>query len=206
MITSAVSETTPPSRTRETLESALLKSPSPDHNNVSEKHSSFSVQSVDDKKTQLPLVTYVVDEKKTHDKSELEEQIDNRTELPLLVESKGTETEEDHLVGNESLVKSQGLIAADASAIEKDVTPEVEIASKVELDKSETGDVIIIRKETDEEVEEKLDESVIIIIQAAVRGFLVWSCYLLYSFMLGYEEAFFDSMNMSRNVNRFLNL
>ncbi|VVA91929.1 unnamed protein product [Arabis nemorensis] len=165
LITSVVSETTPPSRTRETLESALLKSPSPDHNNVS-----------DDKKSQLPHVTYVVDEKKTRspeDKPELsvvEEQIDHGTEAPVLVESKGTETED---VGNESQVKSEGPIAVDASAIEKDITPEVEIVSKVELDESETDDVIEIRKENDEEeVKEKLDESVIIIIQAAIRRFL----------------------------------
>ncbi|KFK38180.1 hypothetical protein AALP_AA3G079600 [Arabis alpina] len=179
LITSVVSETTPPSRTRETLESALLKSPSPDHNNVSEKQS-FSVQSLDEKKTQLPHVTYVVDEKKTQsaeDKSDLsavEEQVDHGTETPVFVESKGTETEEeDDLVGTESQVKSEGVIAADVSAIEKDIIPEVEIASKVELDDSETDDVIIERKESEEEeVEEKIDESVIIIIQAATRGFL----------------------------------
>ncbi|KAL9857051.1 Protein IQ-DOMAIN 32 [Arabidopsis thaliana] len=104
LITSVVSETTPASRTRETLESALLKSPSPDNNNVSEKQQqSFSV---DEKKSQLPVVTYVaepVDEKKTQsvieEKTELlsvEEQIDHRTEVsPVIVESKGTETEED---------------------------------------------------------------------------------------------------------------
>lgn len=171
-----VTETTPASRTRETLESALLKSPSPDNNDVSEKQQ--QPFSVDEKKSQLPVVTYV-DEKKTHsieDKTELsaEEQIDHKTELPVLVESKGTETEEDDLTGTEL----QGPNAADASTIEKDITSEVEIATKVEPEESETDDVVIIRKESDEQVDEKLDESVIVIIQAAIRGFLVWSCSL----------------------------
>lgn len=149
MITSVVSDTTPASRTRETLESALLNSPSPDNNILSEKHA-FSVD--DDEKTkksQLP-VTYVaepVDEKKKQSAE------DKTTELPVLVESKGTETEED----------------ADAILIEKDTTPEVEPEA------SEADDVMIItRKESDD----KLDDSVIIIIQAAVRGFLVCSCFL----------------------------
>ncbi|XP_048612668.1 protein IQ-DOMAIN 32 isoform X3 [Brassica napus] len=143
LITSVVSDTTPASRTRETLESALLNSPSPDNNILSEKHA-FSVD--DDEKTkksQLP-VTYVaepVDEKKKQSAE------DKTTELPVLVESKGTETEED----------------ADAILIEKDTTPEVEPEA------SEADDVMIItRKESDEEV----DDSVIIIIQAAIRGFL----------------------------------
>ncbi|CAN6880236.1 unnamed protein product [Brassica oleracea] len=143
LITSVVSDTTPASRTRETLESALLNSPSPDNNILSEKHA-FSVD--DDEKTkksQLP-VTYVaepVDEKKKQSAE------DKTTELPVLVESKGTETEED----------------ADAILIEKDTTPEVEPEA------SEADDVMIItRKESDD----KLDDSVIIIIQAAVRGFL----------------------------------
>ncbi|KAG7654903.1 IQ motif EF-hand binding site [Arabidopsis suecica] len=177
LITSVVSETTPASRTRETLESALLKSPSPDNNNVSEKQQqSFSV---DEKKSQLPVVTYVaepVDEKKTQsvieEKTELlsvEEQIDHRTEVsPVIVESKGTETEEDDLIGTEL----QGPSAADAAKIEEDVTSEVEMASKVEPEESESDDVIIVRKESDEKVDEKLDESVIVVIQAAVRGFL----------------------------------
>ncbi|CAL9215594.1 unnamed protein product [Arabidopsis halleri] len=177
LITSVVSETTPASRTRETLESALLKSPSPDNNNVSEKQQqSFSV---DEKKSQLPVVTYVaepVDEKKTQsveEKTELssvEEQIDHRTEVsPVLVESKGTETEENDLIGTEL----QGPNADDAAKIEKDVTSEVEIASKVEPEESETDDVIIISKESDENVDEELDESVVVVIQAAIRGFLV---------------------------------
>ncbi|KAL1217658.1 Protein IQ-DOMAIN 32 [Cardamine amara subsp. amara] len=168
LITSVVTETTPVSRTRETLESALLKSPSPDHNNVSEKQSSFSV---DDKKTQLPI-TYVdepVDEKKTKSaEDKTEEQIEIRTELPVLVESKGTETEEDALIG----IELQGPNAADASVIEKDIASEVEVASKVEPEEPETDDVIIIRKESDEVVDEKIDESGIIIIQASMRGFL----------------------------------
>lgn len=148
MITSVVSDTTPASRTRETLESALLNSPSPDNNILSEKHA-FSVD--DDEKTkksQLP-VTYVaepVDEKKKQSAE------DKTTELPVLVESKGTETEED----------------ADAILIEKDTTPEVEPEA------SEADEVIITNKQSDEEV----DDSVIIIIQAAIRGFLVCSCFL----------------------------
>lgn len=120
-----------------------------------------------------------VDEKKTQpaeDKTDLsvpclEEQIDHRTELPVLVESKGTETEEDDLVGTEAQVKVEGPISADVSVIEKDIASE--IACKVELEESDNDDVIIIRKESDEEVEDKLDESVIIVIQAAIRGFLV---------------------------------
>ncbi|CAN6886526.1 hypothetical protein HID58_065354 [Brassica napus] len=159
LITSVVSDTTPASRTRETLESALLNSPSPDNNILSEKHA-FSVD--DDEKTkksQLP-VTYVaepVDEKKKQSAE------DKTTELPVLVESKGTETEEDDLIGTELEPKLEGANAADAILIEKDTTPEVEPEA------SEADDVMIItRKESDEEV----DDSVIIIIQAAIRGFL----------------------------------
>lgn len=154
MITSVVSDTTPPSRTRETLESALLNSPSPDSSVSSEKRS-FSVDVDDDKKkkekSQLPVVTYVaepVDEKKT--------------ELPLLVESKGTETEEDDLIGTELEAKLEVANAAAADAttlIENDTTPQVE-------------------PEASEKAEE-VDDSVIIIIQAAIRGFLVSSCFLL---------------------------
>ncbi|XP_010498412.1 PREDICTED: protein IQ-DOMAIN 32 [Camelina sativa] len=171
LITSVVSETTPAStRTRETLESALLKSPSPDNNNnfVSEKQQPFSVG--DEKKTsQFPVVTYV-DEKKNqfaeNKTVEEEEQIDHKTELPVLVESKGTETEDDDFIGTDHL---QGPNAADVSTVEKDIiTPEVENASKVEPKESEADDVVILRKERDEEV----DESAIVIIQAAVRGFL----------------------------------
>ncbi|XP_010477213.1 PREDICTED: protein IQ-DOMAIN 32 [Camelina sativa] len=171
LITSVVSETettTPAStRTRETLESALLKSPSPDNNNF---------VSVDEKKTsQLPVVTYVaepVDEKKKQSAENKtvekeEEQIDGKTELPVLVESKGTETEEDDFIGTDHL---QGPNAADVSTVEKDIiTPEVDNASKVESKESETDDVVILRKESDEDD----DESAIVIIQAAVRGFLV---------------------------------
>ncbi|KAJ4916221.1 Protein IQ-DOMAIN 32 [Raphanus sativus] len=147
LITSVVSDTTPPSRTRETLESALLNSPSPDSSVSSEKRS-FSVDVDDDKKkkekSQLPVVTYVaepVDEKKT--------------ELPLLVESKGTETEEDDLIGTELEAKLEVANAAAADAttlIENDTTPQVE-------------------PEASEKAEE-VDDSVIIIIQAAIRGFL----------------------------------
>ncbi|KAG2303353.1 hypothetical protein Bca52824_032004 [Brassica carinata] len=153
LITSVVSDTTPASRTRETLESALRNSPSPDNNILPEKHT-FSVDDVEKKeKSQVP-VTYVaepVDEKKT-------------TKLPLLVESKGTETEEDDLIGTEL----EGANAADATLIKKVTSPEVEIVSKVEPEASEADDLIITRKESDE----KLDDSVIIIIQAAIRGFL----------------------------------
>lgn len=137
----AVSETSPASRTRETLESALLKSPSPDYNNVVDEKQTFSV--VDDekkKKSQLP-VAYV--------------DLNKATEVPVVVESKGTETEEDDLIENELQSKLEG---ADATVIEKDSTPEVE-----------KDDVIIITKE--------VDDSVVIIIQAAIRGFLVWSCF-----------------------------
>uniref|UniRef100_A0A1J3GK34 Protein IQ-DOMAIN 32 n=1 Tax=Noccaea caerulescens TaxID=107243 RepID=A0A1J3GK34_NOCCA len=157
LISNVVTETTPASRTRETLETALLKSPSPDNNNVSEK------------KSQLPVVAYVaepVDEKKAAQSVE-----DNQ--LPVLVESKGTETEDDDLTGNELQANLEVPKAADASSVmEKDITSEVETASKVEVEESETDDVIIIRKESDDEVDEKLDESVIVIIQAATRGFL----------------------------------
>ncbi|XP_010459666.1 PREDICTED: protein IQ-DOMAIN 32-like [Camelina sativa] len=174
LITSVVSETTPATtRTRETLESALLKSPSPDNNNnnfVSEKQQPFSVD--DEKKSsQFPVVTYV-DEKKNQSAEnetveEEEEQIDHKTELPVLVESKGTETEEDDFIATDHL---QGPNAADVSTVEKDIiTPEVENASKVEPKESETDDVVIIRKGSEEDV----DESAIVIIQAAVRGFLV---------------------------------
>ncbi|KAF8053098.1 hypothetical protein N665_1463s0003 [Sinapis alba] len=155
LITSVVSDTTPPSRTRETLESALLNSPSPDNNIIlSEKHTFSSVDDEKKKKqkSQVPVVTCAaaepVDDKKTQDKT---------TELPLLVESKGTETEEDDLIGTEL----EGENAADATLIEKGTTPLVE-------PDSEADDVIIIRKENDD----KLDNSVIIIIQAAIRGFL----------------------------------
>lgn len=142
----AVSETSPASRTRETLESALLKSPSPDNNNVVDEKQTFSV--VDDekkKKSQLP-VAYVAEPV----------DVNKATEVAILVESKGTETEEDDLIENELQSKLEG---ADATVIEKDSTPEVE-----------KDDVIIIRKE--------VDDSVVIIIQAAIRGFLVWSCFL----------------------------
>ncbi|CAH2036773.1 unnamed protein product [Thlaspi arvense] len=178
LISSIVTETTPPSRTRETLESALLKSPSPDNNVVSEKQT-FSVQSGDEKKSQLP-VTYVaepVDEKKTQSAEDkttelsvpcLEEQADHRTELPVVVESKGTETEEDDLVGTDLQAKLDGPNAADASVIEKGIASGAEVAGKAEAEASETDDVIIIGKESDEEV----DDSVIIFIQAAIRGFL----------------------------------
>ncbi|ESQ34809.1 hypothetical protein EUTSA_v10006839mg [Eutrema salsugineum] len=174
LISSVVSETTPASRTRETLESALLKSPSPDNNIVSEKQT-FSA---DEKKSQLP-VTYVaepVDEKKTQSAedrtTELSEQIDHKTELPVVVESKGTETEEDGLIGTELQAKLEGPVAADASLMEKDIVSGAELAGKVEPEASEPDDVIIIGKGSDEEVNEKLDDSVIIIIQAAIRGFL----------------------------------
>ncbi|KAL0697958.1 hypothetical protein Bca4012_054080 [Brassica carinata] len=150
MITSvAVSETSPASRTRETLESALLlKSPSPDNNVVSEKQT-FSVDDDEKKKkSQLPVVTCVA------------EPVDLNKTLPgegvevhVLVESKGTETEEDDLIGTELQSKLEGADAVDASLIEKDTAPEVE-----------PDDVIIVRKE--------VDDSVIIIIQAAIRGFL----------------------------------
>ncbi|RID58096.1 hypothetical protein BRARA_F01417 [Brassica rapa] len=161
--TSVVSDTTPASRTRETLESALLNSPSPDNNILSEKHT-FSVDDDEKKKSQLP-VTYVaepVDEKKKQSAE------DKTTELPVLVESKGTETEEDDLIGTELEAKLDVANAADATLIEKDTTPEVDIVSKVEPEASEADEVIITRKESDEEV----DDSVIIIIQAAIRGFL----------------------------------
>ncbi|KAG2257181.1 hypothetical protein Bca4012_094351 [Brassica carinata] len=136
----AVSETSPASRTRETLESALLKSPSPDNNNVVDEKQTFSV--VDDekkKKSQLP-VAYVAEPV----------DLNKATEVAVLVESKGTETEEDDLIENELQSKLEG---ADATVIEKDSTPEVE-----------KDDVIIITKE--------VDDSVVIIIQAAIRGFL----------------------------------
>ncbi|CAH8385530.1 unnamed protein product [Eruca vesicaria subsp. sativa] len=168
LITSVVSDTTPASRTRETLESALLNSPSPDNNIVSEKHT-FSVD-VDDekKKSQLP-VTYVAEpvDEKTKQSAE-----DKTAEFPLLVESKGTETEEDGLVGTELEAKLEGTNAADAILREKDTTPEVEIVSNVEPEVSEAEEVIITRKESDDGVDEKIDDSVIIIIQAAIRGFL----------------------------------
>lgn len=171
MISSVVTETTPASRTRETLESALLKSPSPD---VSEKQT-FSV---DEKKSQLPVVAYVaepVDEKKAAQSVEDKTEEEKIEQLPLLVESKGTETEDDDLQANLEVPK-----AADASSsvMEKDITSEVETASKVQVEESETDDVIIVRKESDDQVDEKLDESVIVIIQAATRGFLVCSCFL----------------------------
>ncbi|KAF8112427.1 hypothetical protein N665_0064s0059 [Sinapis alba] len=138
MITSvAVSETSPASRTRETLESALLNSPSPDNNIVSEKQT-FSVDDDDKKKqkSQLPVVTYV-DVNKTLPGE------DKATEVPVvLVESKGTETEEEDLIGTELQSKLKG-----ANAEEKDTIPEVE------------PDV-------------QVDDSVVIIIQAAIRGFL----------------------------------
>lgn len=140
----AVSETSPASRTRETLESALLKSPSPDNNNVVDEKQTFSVVD-DEKKSQLP-VAYVAEPV----------DVNKATEVAILVESKGTETEEDDLIENELQSKLEG---ADATVIEKDSTPEVE-----------KDDVIIIRKE--------VDDSVVIIIQAAIRGFLVWSCFL----------------------------
>ncbi|CAA7031739.1 unnamed protein product [Microthlaspi erraticum] len=163
LISSVVTETTPASRTRETLESALLKSPSPDNNNVSEKQT-FSVD--EKKKSQLPVAAYVaepVDEKKAQSvEDKPEEKIE---QLPVLVESKGTETEDDDLEPKLEVPK-----AADASVMEKDITSEVEITSKVE--ESENDDVIIIRKESDEQVDEKLDASVVVIIQAATRGFL----------------------------------
>ncbi|EOA36052.1 hypothetical protein CARUB_v10008346mg [Capsella rubella] len=172
LVTSVVSETTPATRTRETLESALLKSPSPDNNIVSEKQQPYSVD--EKKSSQIPVVAYVtepVDEKKNQsaENKTVEEQFDHKTDLPVLVESKGTETEDDDLIGTEL----QEPNAADASTIEKDITPEVENASKVEPKESETEDVIIIRKESDEEVDDKFGESVIVIIQAAIRGFLV---------------------------------
>lgn len=148
----AVSEET--SRTRETLESALLlKSPSPEDNVVSEKQT-FSVD--DDKtktkKSQLPVTTYV------------DESVDvnKKAEVPVLVESKGTETEEEDFIGTELQSKLDGGDCADAAPVtvmEEDTTLEV---AKVEPD-----DVIIIKKE--------VDDSVIIIIQAAIRGFLVCS-------------------------------
>ncbi|WZZ10894.1 hypothetical protein YC2023_096815 [Brassica napus] len=138
MITSvAVSETSPASRSRETLESALLlKSPSPDNNNIVDEKQTFSV--VDDekkKKSQLPVVAYVAEPV----------DVNKATEVAVLVESKGTETEEDGLIGTELQSKLEG---ADASVIEK----------------VEPDDVIIIKKE--------VDDSVVIIIQAAIRGFL----------------------------------
>ncbi|KAJ0247769.1 Protein IQ-DOMAIN 32 [Hirschfeldia incana] len=151
MITSvAVSETSHAStRTRETLESALLlKSPSPDNNVVSEKQT-FSVADDDDekKKSQLPVVTYVAE---TVD-------VNKKAEVAVAVESKGTETEEDDLIGAELQSKLEEANAAEVtSVIEKDTTHEVE---KVEPD-----DVIIVKKE--------VDDSVVIIIQAAIRGFL----------------------------------
>ncbi|KAL0694937.1 hypothetical protein Bca4012_062117 [Brassica carinata] len=165
LITSVVSDTTPASRTRETLESALLNSPSPDNDILSEKHT-FSVDDDEKKeKSQLP-VTYVAEpvaEKKTQPAE------DKTTELPLLVESKGTETEEDELIGTELEAKLEGSNAADATLTEKNTTTEVEIVSKVEPEASEADEVMIItRKESDE----KLDDSVIIIIQTAIRGFL----------------------------------
>ncbi|KAJ0257432.1 Protein IQ-DOMAIN 32 [Hirschfeldia incana] len=154
LITSqVVSDTTPPSRTRETLESALLlNSPSPDNNILSEKHT-FSVDVDDEKKKQSHLpVTYVaepVDEKTTQVKT---------MELPLLVESKGTETEEDDLIGTELEAKQE-----EATLTEKDTTPEGEPEA------TEADDVMIIARKASDE---KLDDSVIIIIQAAIRGFL----------------------------------
>ncbi|RID51705.1 hypothetical protein BRARA_H02352 [Brassica rapa] len=145
MITSvAVSETSPASRSRETLESALLlKSPSPDNNNIVDENQTFSV--VDDekkKKSQLPVVAYVAEPV----------DVNKATEVAVLVESKGTETEEDGLIGTELQSKLDGADADDATVIEKDTTPQVE-----------QDDVIIIRKE--------VDDSVVIIIQAAIRGF-----------------------------------
>ncbi|XP_056849265.1 protein IQ-DOMAIN 32 isoform X2 [Raphanus sativus] len=145
----AVSEET--TRTRETLESALLlKSPSPEDNVVSEKQT-FSVddEKTKTKKSQLPVTTYV------------DESVDvnKKAEVPVLVESKGTETEEEDFIGTELQSKFDGGDCADAppvTVIEKDTTLEV---AKVEPD-----DVIIIKKE--------VDDSVIIIIQAAIRGFL----------------------------------
>lgn len=169
--TSVVSDTTPASRTRETLESALLNSPSPDNNILSEKHT-FSVDDDEKKKSQLP-VTYVaepVDEKKKQSAE------DKTTELPVLVESKGTETEEDDLIGTELEAKLDVANAADATLIEKDTTPEVEPEA------SEADEVIITNKQSDEEV----DDSVIIIIQAAIRGFLVCSCFLLFLCVFSY--------------------
>ncbi|CAN8312622.1 unnamed protein product [Cochlearia groenlandica] len=175
--TSVVTETTPASRTRETLESALLNSPSPDNN--------INNVSVDDEKkkknSQLP-VTYVsepMDEKVTESaegKTELlvpskEEQIgaESQAKLPVLGESKGTETEEDGLIGTETQAKMDGPKVDDVSVIEKDTASnKVEIGGKVKPEADQTDDVIIIRKESDGEV----DESVIIIIQSAIRGFL----------------------------------
>ncbi|CAH8357265.1 unnamed protein product [Eruca vesicaria subsp. sativa] len=143
MITSvAVSETSPVSRTRETLESALLKSPSPDNNIVSEKQT-FSVD--DEKKSHLP-VTYVSEPV----------DVNKAAEVPVLVESKGTETEENDLIGTELKSKLEEADVADAAVKEKDTIPVVE--------KVESDDVIIIRKE--------VDDSVVIIIQSAIRGFL----------------------------------
>ena len=147
MITSvAVSETSPASRSRETLESALLlKSPSPDNNNIVDEKQTFSV--VDDekkKKSQLPVVAYVAEPV----------DVNKATEVAVLVESKGTETEEDGLIGTELQSKLEG---ADASVIEK----------------VEPDDVIIIKKE--------VDDSVVIIIQAAIRGFLVWILFPFFS-------------------------
>ncbi|XP_009110253.1 protein IQ-DOMAIN 32 [Brassica rapa] len=145
MITSvAVSESSPASRSRETLESALLlKSPSPDNNNIVDEKQTFSVVDDEKKKSQLPVVAYVAEPV----------DVNKATEVAVLVESKGTETEEDGLIETELQSKLEG---ADATVIEKDSTPEVE---EVEKD-----DVIIIRKE--------VDDSVVIIIQAAIRGFL----------------------------------
>ena len=149
MITSvAVSESSPASRSRETLESALLlKSPSPDNNNIVDEKQTFSV--VDDekkKKSQLPVVAYVAEPV----------DVNKATEVAVLVESKGTETEEDGLIGTELQSKLEG---ADASVIEK----------------VEPDDVIIIKKE--------VDDSVVIIIQAAIRGFSVWILFPFFSYL-----------------------
>lgn len=157
MITSvAVSETSPASRSRETLESALLhKSPSPDNNNIVDEKQTFSV--VDDekkKKSQLPVVAYVAEPV----------DVNKATEVAVLVESKGTETEEDGLIGTELQSKLDGADADDATVIEKDTTPQVE-----------QDDVIIIRKE--------VDDSVVIIIQAAIRGFSVWILFPFFSYL-----------------------
>ncbi|XP_010536363.1 PREDICTED: protein IQ-DOMAIN 32 [Tarenaya hassleriana] len=182
---SAVSETPVAIRTRETLESALLKSPSPDSNKVSEKP--FTVQSTEDM-SQLP-VTYVsqptTEEKTqfpvpqavqpTEDKPVLsvarveELLIHDRTELPVPVETRGTETEDEvneTEMETELHVKSKGTDAGDATVMEED------IGSEVCTQEPETGDVMVIKKENDEEFGEKIDESVIIIIQSVIRGFL----------------------------------
>ncbi|XP_010539861.1 PREDICTED: protein IQ-DOMAIN 32-like isoform X2 [Tarenaya hassleriana] len=186
-----VSEPPAVTRTRETLESALLKPSSPDNGNVSEKP--FTDQCTDDK-SQLP-VKYLAEEPTEEkprvivpqaeqpmgDKTEfsaprVKELVDDRTELPVPVESRETEVEDD---GNEieketqSQVNSKGSDVGDATVIEKDSGSEVHIASNLDVQEPETDDVIMIRKENDEEVDDdKIDESAIIIIQTAIRGFL----------------------------------